>query len=350
MKNVALILGMVVTLSSCQPDKKLDKIPQTFSGPAIGTSYNITLFSDELEDVDPVVDSIVNYFNNSMSTYQSDSRISRFNRGTDPTVIDTVFANVYRRARDISQKTNGYFDPTVGPLVRAYGFGPDGATSAPDQNQIDSLMNLVGTELIDMRRIASDSFLISKKWKGVQLDFNAIAKGTLVDHIAAELENRGITNYLVEVGGEVTTSGQNLEKESAWTVGIDDPFQTPDMRGLIMAINLEDKAMAGSGNYRKKRKSDSSERVLVHTVNPLTGMAFQTEVMAVNVVANDCTTADAYATALMAMPLDEGIDYLSKIEDIDGVIMYSDDQGELQMEMTEGFKSLIINEFSAPRE
>jgi thiamine biosynthesis lipoprotein len=346
----ALVLSLFIV--SCKNDTEVEDLPvaQKFMGTAIGTSFSIQLFSDDNITIEKEVDSIIDMFNNSMSTWVPNSLINQFNNGADSVLVGMPFKEVYDQARIVHNNTNGYLDPTVGNLVNAYGFGADGEKDIiPSEKKLDSLRSYVGFYKIQL--LAShrkDSFYLAATTPGVYLEFNAIAKGTLVDYIARLLDDKGVKNYLVEVGGEVVARGKNLRRDNSWAVGIDDPNQKPDNRTYVTVVNLDDKAMAGSGNYRKNKVDAESGLTYVHTVNPITGQAQPSQVLGVNVIAANCTLADGYATAFMAMPLEMSVELIHNIKDIDVLIMYIDDQGLLRFEMTSGFKSSIKASASQP--
>ncbi|MBF4986031.1 FAD:protein FMN transferase, partial [Nonlabens mediterrranea] len=269
--------------------------------------------------------------------------INSINDGDSTVIVGKAFKEVFDAAQEIYRKTDGYFDPTVGNLVNAYGFGADGEqTSAPSQKQIDSLVQFVGFYKMDIKSTSNNQgYKVSSTQPGMYLEYNAIAKGTLVDYIARMLDEKGVENYIVEVGGEVITKGKNLEKDAPFLVGINDPKSGSQGTKTLMAINLQDKAMAGSGNYRKYKVDESTGIEYVHTVNPITGLAQPSQVIGVNVIANNCTLADGYATALMAMPLEKSRVLLKNIPEIEVIIMYMDDNGMLRFELTPGFNQYI---------
>lgn len=343
MKNTFLVLIALLVLS-CKNDKLASPIAQEFVGNAIGTTYSIKVFKESPLALTKEVDSIIAAFNNSMSTWQASSDINKFNSGGQDVVVNATFKEVFDAAQEIYRKTGGYFDPTVGNLVNAYGFGAQGEqTTIPSQKQIDSLMQFVGFYNMNLKPAqTADGFLLSSSKPGMYLEFNAIAKGTLVDHIARLLEKLGSKNFIVEVGGEVIAKGKNLETKAAWAVGIDNPKQKPEEeRSIITVINLIDQAMAGSGNYRKIKTDPTTGKIYAHTVDPSTGKAQPSNVIGVNVIANTCTMADGYATAFMAMPLAKSRVLLPNIKDIEVLIMYIDDYGLLKFETTPGFKQYI---------
>jgi thiamine biosynthesis lipoprotein len=353
LKYTFYILAISILIISCKSDPKVEElpVPQKFMGTAIGTSFTIQLFSDDNITIEKEVDSIIDMFNNSMSTWVPNSVINQFNNGADSVLVGMPFKEVYDQAVIVHNTTNGYLDPTVGNLVNAYGFGADGEKDIiPSEKKLDSLRSFVGFHKIQL--LAShrkDSFYLASTTPGVYLEFNAIGKGTLVDHIARLLDKKGVKNYLVEVGGEVVASGKNLRRNNSWAVGIDDPNQKPNDRTYVTVVNLDDKAMAGSGNYRKNKVDPESGLTYVHTVNPITGRAQPSQVLGVNVIAKNCTLADGYATAFMAMPLEMSVELIHTIKDIDVLIMYIDDKGLLRFEMTPGFKSSIKASASPPQ-
>jgi len=346
LKTYLASIFIISSLIACREKNNAQETsiePQVFSGEAIGTTFVIKAFDDRELDIRNEVDSIINMFNTSMSTWVPSSLINKFNKGQDSVLVGRPFKEVFDQANEVYENTKGYLDPTVGNVVNAYGFGADGKQmEIPSESKLDSLRKFVGFKRLQLLNSeVNDSFYLTSNTRGVYLEFNAIGKGTLVDHIADLLEDKGISDFLVEVGGEVVAKGKNLARERAWAVGIDDPNQTPDDRRYITVVNLNDRAMAGSGNYRKNKTDPQTGLTYVHTVNPITGKAQPSQVLGVNVMAKNCTLADGYATAFMAMPLEMSQTLIHKIDGIDVLIMYMDKSGLLRFEMTEGFKSSI---------
>ncbi|WP_124980309.1 FAD:protein FMN transferase [Nonlabens xiamenensis] len=337
------LLVFCVLFLGCKEKTKNLPEAQNFQGNAIGTTYSIKLFADQSVELNSKVDSIIDMFNASMSTWQKNSLINRINAGEDSVLVGRPFQQVFDQAQEIYRKTDGYFDPTVGNLVNAYGFGAQGEQDQiPSRQKVDSLLEYVGFHKMELQASSvADSFYLKSSKKGMYLEFNAIAKGTLVDHIAGLLDNLGVENYLVEVGGEVVTKGKNLDRGGAWAIGIDDPKLVPGERRYITVVAFSDKAMAGSGNYRKFKVDSETGQEYVHTVNPLTGLAEPSNVLAVNVIADNCTLADGYATAFMAMPLEKSRVLLKNLPELEVVIMYLDENGMLKFESTPGFQSYV---------
>jgi thiamine biosynthesis lipoprotein len=206
-----------------------------------------------------------------------------------------------------------------------------------DSATVDSLLDYVGFQKVEVQ----PDFTIRKMHPGVVLDFNAIAQGYTIDRLAAVLDRKGVDNYLVEVGGELIGKGVNLLKEQPWVVGINDP-QLEEGRSLKLKVQLKDRALASSGNYRKFRIDSISGRKYVHTIDPISGFTKDSNVLAVSVLANSCAVADAYATAFMAMDLDESIKLLVAQKELEAYIIYLDEEGNTKEFMTTGFREIIL--------
>lgn len=234
-KFVFLILSALL-LFSCEADKlKL----QSVQGFAQGSTYHIKYVSDSDESLQPAIDSIFEVIDLSMSTYRPESLISKINQGVD-IQVDEHFRNVFLASRQIWQKSGGLFDPTVGLLVNAWGFGKDKKHQTISQQRLDSLLNFVGFNKVEL---TSDNH-ITKQKPEIAFDFNAIAQGYTVDVMAGFLKSKKINNFLVEVGGEMYLSGENTAENKKWTIGIDDPLQTPEERRLIATLQFSNKGLA----------------------------------------------------------------------------------------------------------
>ena len=324
---------LALLLAACAPSGPARE--QAYQGGALGTSYSIKLFAADPADFRPRIDSVFRVVNRSLSTYLPDSDISRINRGDTSVVVDAMFREVFEASREIHGRTGGYFDPTVGVLVDAWGFGP-GKALEMDSLRVDSLLQYVG---LDKVRLGEDHRVI-REVRGIRLDFNAIAKGYAIDRLAVMLDRAGVSHYLVEVGGELRARGRNLAREQAWTVGIDDP-QVEQGRAIKKIIALEDRSMASSGNYRKFRVDSLTGQRYVHTIDPHSGFTKNSNILATSVLAPTCMEADGYATALMAMDLEDSIRLLSGTPGLDGYIVYLDGEGQTREFMTPGFEALV---------
>ncbi|MBN3520787.1 FAD:protein FMN transferase [Algoriphagus lutimaris] len=293
----------------------------TLSGKTMGTTYNITYLDEKGRDFQTSIDSILVVFNQSLSTYIPESELSRFNIGDTLEFELPYLLPVLQASKEINQKTDGAFDPTVGPLVNIWGFGPSGP-ELKDSVDIQNLLKLVGFEKVDF-----DSKEVRKSLHDIYLDFSSIAKGYGVDVVADLLREKGINNYLVEIGGELVARGVN-ESGELWKVGVNRPEESANASDLFSIIALQDKAMATSGNYRNFYVRDSIK--ISHTINPETGYPVEHNLLSATVLADDCMTADAYATALMVMGTEKAIALDEELEEIQIFLIYSDSNGDYQ--------------------
>ncbi|HKL91545.1 MAG TPA: FAD:protein FMN transferase, partial [Allomuricauda sp.] len=329
-----LFLGLVALFLSCTPKENVKN--QTW-GNALGTTYSIIYISDESLDYQQEIDSVFQVLNQSMSTYIPASDISKINDGDSTIVVDDMFREVFDVSSEVHKASNGYFDPTIGVLANAWGFGP-GEQLELDSLRVDSLLRYVGWEKVQL----NPDNTITKTHPSIRFDFNAVAKGYAIDRLGSMLDEKGIKNYLVEVGGEVLAKGKNLDSGKQWTVGIDDP-QVETGRQLKQIVSLEDVAMASSGNYRKFRVDPETGEKYVHTIDPKTGYTKNSNVLATSVVAKTCAVADAYATSFMAMDLNDSKQVLENHDELEAYIIYLDKNGETQEFFTSGFEALIKN-------
>lgn len=329
----SLIIFFCVLFASCNGG---NPVKNESTGQALGTTYSIIYFANQEQHFEMEIDSVFEAVNQSLSTYIPDSDISKINNGDNSIEVDHMFQEVFRLSKEIHETTDGYFDPTVGVLVNAWGFGPERKIEV-DSAKIDSLLNYVGFEKVSL----SKNGRIKKALPNIYFDFNAIAKGYAIDRLAVMLDNKGIENYLIEVGGELVAKGRNEIKEKPWVVGIDDP-QITNGRELKLLINLNDRALASSGNYRKFRVDERTGTKYVHTIDPKTGFTKNSNTLGVTVLANNCATADAYATAFMAMDLEKAFNVISKDRTLEAYIIYLDESGNTQEFLTTGFEELVV--------
>ncbi len=307
-----------------------------------GTTYHIVLKQPLrilLKGRPPVtkeeIDSLLHRFDLSLSSYVPASVISRINRN-DPTVRTDTFFNVcYRASERIWRETDGAFDITVGPLVDAWGFGPEGPEPV-DSAIIDSLRQFVGMEKVKLegdRVIKSDPRIL--------LDVNAIAQGYSVDVVGAYLEKKGIRSYLVEIGGELKAKGRKGPGDP-WKIGVDKPVDNNNIPGqnLQVVLKLHDKALATSGNYRKFYEKNGVK--YGHEIDPHTGYPARNRILSVTVLTDECIMADGYATAFMVMGLDKSKAFVEARDDLDAYFVYSDDQGNFRTLYTKGFNRMIV--------
>lgn len=330
------LIAILLFLTSCSKEQMV-----SLSGYALGTTYSIKYIAPvSIDNLEVKVDSLFFNVNRSLSTYIPTSDISKINRGDSSIVVDTYFKKVFEASQKINQLTYGYFDPTVGNLVNAYGFGPEKPLNIVEQQQIDSLLLFTGLHKV---RIAPNG-IIQKTHPNVYLDFNAIAKGYSVDLLAELLLQNGVNDFLVELGGELVARGTNSIDQKQWSVGIDDPLQKQDMRTYLNVITLTDRAMATSGNYRKYRVDPLTGKQYVHTLNPMTGKPVKSSVLSATVLADSCMEADAMATALMAMPPSLSMQILNNSTDFDALLVFSSPSDDgVETFSTPGFDAIVRN-------
>lgn len=293
-------------------------------GQAQGTTFHITYADAQGRDFSASVDSLFRVIDRSMSLWDSTSTIRRLNRNEADVPLDEHFVAVFERSQQLAQATEGVFDITVGPLVRAWGFSYKKGLPPPDSAQVDSLRQVVGYSKV---RIANGR--LQKDDPRIELDMNAIAQGYTVDLIADFLEQQGIEHYMIEVGGEVRTAGVN-ERGEAWRIGIDKPTADPadaQKRPLQTVVPLSGKAMATSGSYRKFIERNGKK--FSHAIDPRTGYPVSHQLLSVTVVADDCTTADAYATAFLVMGLDKALP-IAERAGLQLYAIYADEKGALK--------------------
>ena len=318
-----LIVGTVVILRNNSEERK------TFheeEGYIFGTVFHTKY--EWKESLQEEIMTELNAVDASLSMFNPNSIISQINRAEDPTV-DSLFEEVYLQSRAISEATGGAFDPTVAPLVNAWGFGFKEGT-LPDSVTIDSLLQLVGWQKVELR----DGHLW-KENKDMVLDFSAIAKGYGADRVGKLFAAKGINNYMIEIGGEIVCKGTNPKGEP-WKIGINKPNEDNDAADeeLQTILALNDCAMATSGNYRNYFVKDGVK--YGHTINPKTGRPIQQSILSSTVVAPTCAMADGFATAFMVVGLEEAKSILANHPELKAYFIYADDNGAQQIWSTGG--------------
>ena len=296
-------------------------------GDIYGTTYSIVYFSKVDLPLKVKIDSIFNSIDMSMSTYNSNSLITKINNNKE-VLLDVHFKYVFNTSKKIYYETSGDFDPSIGPLVNSLDFGPK-----TNDISTDSLMKLVG---LDKFKIFENKL---HRPLNSFLDFNAIAKGYSVDMISEFLLFNNVANFLVEVGGEIRSSGMNLADDRNWRVGLDTPTFDGSQNEIYKAFNLINKSMATSGVYRKF-KIDSLGNKYAHIIDPKTGYSSKTNILSITVIADNCIEADAYATALHLMTLDEINLFVQKNNKISVFVIFKDENNKIQDLSLNNFPSI----------
>lgn len=298
-------------------------------GKAQGTTFHINYKNARDINFSVQVDSLFRRIDKSMSLWDSTSIISRVNRNEPGVVADEHLIKVYNRSREISERSGGAFDITVGPLVKAWGFSYKKGLPPPDSTKVDTLLQLIG-----FQKIRLENGVFVKNHPAMEIDVNAIAQGYTVDLIAQFLEQQGIHDYLVEIGGEVRSAGKN-ERSEFWKIGIDKPVDNPEQERLLQTtLLLKNRSLATSGSYRKFVVRDGKK--YSHAIDPATGYPITHNLLSVSVLADDCASADAYATAFLVMGMDKAMQLAQK-QELEIYCVYADEKGALQVQATPGF-------------
>lgn len=323
--NKVLFCLIVIGFISC---KFKETEYKTLEGNAQGTTFKITYKDTFEKEVSVEIDSLFKMIDKSMSLWDSTSLISKINSNSFYTSLDPHFIKVFETSMLVYKKSDGYFDVSIGPLVNAWGFGIKKGLPMPTIKQIDSLKSIVGSDNIQI--IGKE---IQKKDPRNQIDFNAIAQGYTVDVISDFLEKNGCMDYLVEIGGELRAKGKNKEGK-VWRVGIEKP---QNERALEVVVNLENKSLATSGSYRKFFEKDGKK--YSHAIDPKNGYPVMHNLLSISVLANDCMTADAFATAFLVMGLEKAKKIAAK-EKLDFFAIY-DENGKSKVFSTMGFSKIV---------
>jgi FAD:protein FMN transferase len=321
-KLIVIFLAFSIVVS-CEKE-----VPKNIliEGEVFGTYYRVTY--DSQIDYQKQFDSLFYVINKSMSTYQINSVISKLNRN-EANTVDNHFINVFEASKKIYQTTEGAFDPTIGIVVNAWDFGPEGKLENLNSHKIDSLMQFVGFD-----KVSRFENTISKL-NSTYIDFNAIAKGYAVDVIADYLKSQNISNYLVDIGGELYTKGINAEKQKSWKVGVENP-NFDGSQSINTVIELKDQAMATSGTYRKFKTDEDGNRY-AHIIDTKTGYPSKTNLLSISVIAENCMVADAYATTFKAMGIEKVKIFLKSHPELKVFLIFENEGKELETLSLNGF-------------
>ena len=319
----------LVVLASC------DKQPQktVIQGLAQGSYYAITYYDEQNRNFQREIDSIFHAVDMSVNLWVDSSIISKVNRNEDVT-LDSIFIGNFNIAQKAAVLSDGYFDPTISPIVAAWGFSYKSGDSITPQ-LIDSLKPLV-----DYRKVRIENGKVIKEIPDITLDFNAIAQGYTSDLISRFLESRGIKNYLVDTGGEIMAKGEKANGQP-WIVGIEKPAENMDSERIVQTcIALRDKGLVTSGSSRKYVERDGKR--YSHCIDPKTGYPVEHQVLSVTVMAENSVWADALASIGMVMGMEKSLQLFQSMEGVEAYYIFVNGQGELETFATEGFESLII--------
>ena len=330
MKRVFLLFIGLVILASCgkQPKK------MALQGLAQGSYYAVTYYDEQGRNFQHEIDSIFHAVDMSVNLWVDSSVISKVNRNEE-VVLDQIFIDNFNIAQEAAKLSDGYFDPTVSPIVAAWGFSYKVGDSITPQ-LIDSLK-----QWVDYRKVRIENGKVIKESPNITLDFNAIAQGYTSDLIAAFLESRGIKSYLVDTGGEIIAKGEKTNGKP-WVVGIEKPAENKDSEQVVQTrIALRDKGLVTSGSTRKYVERNGKR--YSHSINPKTGYPVEHNVLSVTVLAENSVWADALASICMVMGLEQSLPLIESLDGVEAYYIYSNEQNELETFATEGFKELTID-------
>jgi len=325
--RLPLFAIILLIFNNCATDKVSHY--RKISGFTQGTTFHMTYEDRMDEDLSVAVDSLFKAFDLIFSEYIPNSMVSRINSNDSTVILDDMFIEVLNKSLQINTETNGAMDLTVGPLVNAWGFGAE-KKAIIDSVVIDSLLQYVG-----MQKIRLEGRKLIKELPGIRIDVNSIAQGYSVDVIYRFFDRLGIKNFMIEIGGEVRVKGKNPKGE-LWRIGIDKPDIGNNQAGetLQTIILLNNKAVTTSGNYRKYFEENG--RKYSHIIDPHTGYPYKNSLLSVTVIAQDALTADGYDTPLMVMGLEGARTFLKQHPELDAYMIYSDEDGQFQVEFTKG--------------
>ena len=314
------------------------KREHVIQGRTMGTTYQVKVVAGDFLDLEGVkgkIDKRLDEINRSMSTYQKDSEISRFNRFKDvgqKFKISNDFFQVMKAGQKIHRLSNGAWDGTVTPLVELWGFGRHGRQNKiPPQSEIAALLLEIGFANIE---VLSPGFLVKKR-AAVKVDLSSIAKGYGVDAIAVLLRSLGYQNYLVEIGGEIFAAGHR-QGNTRWRIGINRPRADAAFNAVYKVVPLGNQGFATSGDYRNFFEIDGIR--YSHVIDPRTGFPVSNGVVSASIISGNCTMADGLATAVMVLGEKKGIELIDRLDGVEGLIVVEQNNGTLVDYYSKGFE------------
>lgn len=328
MKNIFYVFILITFLIACKQTPK--KYTSEINFETMGTFGTVKIVSDSIIDEVKIaadIDSIFIDFNMSLSTYMDSSIISRHNRG-EYVYFDDYLNHITTTSYRIFNETKGTFNPKVKPLFDFW----KNTEVVGDSSFVDSLVQAI-QDFQFLYYVDSNDVTYPAK-----IDYSAIAKGYGVDIVAYYLDSLGHTNYMVDIGGEVNCKGKN-QNDEYWRLGIEEPNETE--RNIYEVVELQNKAMATSGNYRNFKVLENGQKI-VHIINPKTGYPEISNLLSASIIADNCMEADAYATACMVMGVDTCFQFVLDHPELEGFLIYSDEKGALQSKYTEGFGKVLV--------
>lgn len=340
-----VIVLIFINLIGCKNETTPNYIQ--IQGKALGTSYNIEIKSTDSILLKKSVDSIVQVIEQSMSLTLKESTLYRYNH-SDSTFCfnkneDIYFQPIFNKAKEIYLSSQGAFNPAVQPLIQYYGFGSEQITplKREDTLKIKALVKLIVFDSIQLIDQNDGTICLTKPSKDVMLNFNAIYPGFAIDVIASFFEQRGLKDFKINIGSEYRAMGNN-QLQKAWVIGIERPEAGQANKHVDLPLLISNKSMVTNGNYQKMYEVNGQK--YSHIISPFTGISHPTDILSVTVIADDCTTADAFATAFMVLGLDKSLELAEQLKGVEACFIYdSDDDGVYEFKTSRGFSKYYLN-------
>ena len=336
-KILTLCLGALL-LFSCDNTKKTPKLYEV-EGKGGSVAYRVKYISTDSTDLKHSIDSLVKVVDLSISSYNPESIVSKINQGIETTKINDHFKNAFATAQKVWKESGGFYDPTIGVLVKAWGFGKEPIqpiSKLPTEQQIDSLKKYVGFEKV---HISNDDY-VKKQSPAIQLDLTSVLRGYTVDVISDFLKSKGIENFYVKVDSEGIVLGRDIVNNTPWKVEAEDPYElNNDYKEVI--LNLNNESISTDENYRRVWIDGNGKR-FVHIINPFTGHPMTGEMLSATVIAKTAVESDAYSTMFMIIGLEKSKEFLAKHPELKALLVYSDQNNEVKTYKTQNIEPLIV--------
>jgi len=337
-KFLTLCLGALLLFSCDNNTKKTSKLYEV-EGKGGSVAYRVKYISADSTDLKPAIDSLVKVVDHSISSYNKESIVAKINQGLVATKANDHFKRAFATAQKVWKESGGFYDPTVGILVNAWGFGKEliqPVSKLPTEHEIDSLKKYVGFEKVHI----SDDDYVKKQNPAIQLDLTSVLRGYTADVISDFLKSKGIENFSVKVDGQTIVEGKDVVNNTPWKVEAEDPYElNDDYKEVILHLNNE--SVSTDENYRRVWIDGNGKR-FVHIINPFTGYPMTGEMLSATVIAKTAVESDAYSTMFMIIGLEKSKEFLAKHPELKALLVYSDQNNQVQTYKTQNIEPLIV--------
>ena len=338
-KFLTLCLGALLLFSCDNNTKKTSKLYEV-EGKGGSVAYRVKYISADSTDLKPAIDSLVKVVDHSISSYNKESIVAKINQGLVATKANDHFKRAFATAQKVWKESGGFYDPTVGILVNAWGFGKEliqPVSKLPTEHEIDSLKKYVGFEKVHI----SDDDYVKKQNPAIQLDLTSVLRGYTADVISDFLKSKGIENFLVKVDDQTIVEGKDVVNNTPWKVEAEDPYElNDDYKEVILHLNNE--SVSTDENYRRVWIDGNGKR-FVHIINPFTGYPMTGEMLSATVIAKTAVESDAYSTMFMIIGLEKSKEFLAKHPELKALLVYSDQNNEVKTYKTQNIEPLIVS-------